>query len=415
MIHYLTDIGIGNAWVANELHNLSKAGIPFVLHTMRKPESTYHRARWARHIDDQTKVIYPLPPLETLFSILNSPFLFGQRFFTGLLNALFGNRENFRARIACLAHFFVACHWARLHRHDNISHIHSQWAHSCCSIAMYAAWLLDRPFSFTGHATDLWRDRVALEDKIRRAKFIVCISTFHRDLYLEHGALPEQLHIVYCGIDVQQFSPAAEHERPTDGIIHIRSSGRLVEKKGFIYLIEACRILADRKVSFECTIAGSGPLEKELRDAIDRLGLSDRMTLTGEILKQEDIAAFAHSGTVYCLPCVWASDNDADGLPQMLMETMASGLPAISTRLVGIPDLIIDGKTGLLVEPNSAEQIADAIERIAGDGDLARRLVKAGRDHIIQHFELENALKPLIDLYRQQLDAAVLRNTSKTT
>ena len=110
--------------------------------------------------------------------------------------------------------------------------------------------------------------------------------------------------------------------------------------------------------------------------------------------------------TVYCLPCVWASDNDADGLPQMLMENMASGLPAISTRLVGIPDLIIDGQTGLLVEPNNAEQLADAIERLAFDRKLAQRLAKAGRKHIIEHFELESALQPLIGLYHRQLDLA---------
>jgi glycosyltransferase involved in cell wall biosynthesis len=271
---------------------------------------------------------------------------------------------------------------------------------------MYAAWLLDKPFSFTGHGTDLWRDRVALEDKIRRSEFIVCISKFHRDLYLKHGARPEQLYIVYCGIDVEQFSPPSEQRQPNDGLIHIRSSGRLVEKKGFIYLIEACKILVDRKVPFECIIAGSGPVEHELREAIDRLNLGAYVTLTGEALKQEDIAAFSHSGTVYCLPCVWASDNDADGLPQMLMENMASGLPAISTRLVGIPDLIIDGETGLLVEPNNAKEIADAIERIGNDSDLARRLAEAGRNHILRHFDLETALEPLLDLYRRKLGLA---------
>jgi len=403
MIHYMTSSGIGQAWVANELNVVQKAGIPFVLHAMRKPDSTFHRAEWAQRLDDATVVIYPMPPFGTLMSILAAPFLFGRKFFSSLQNAIFGKRESMRARVACLAHFIVACHWARIHRNDKISHIHSQWAYSCCSIAMYAAWLLEKPFSFTGHATDLWRDRVALADKIRRAAFIICISIFHRDFYLKHGAGPEQLHIVYCGIDVQQFSPSAKNDRPTDGLVHIRSSGRLVEKKGFIYLIEACRILLEREVKFECTIAGSGPLELELREAIEKNKLADKITLTGKELKQEDIAAFAQSGTVYCLPCVWASDNDVDGLPQMLMENMASGLPAISTRLVGIPDLIIDQQTGLLVEPNDAVQLADAIQRIATDRDLGLRLAEAGRKHIIEYFELESALQPLLNLYRRQL------------
>lgn len=405
MIHYMTGNGIGNAWVANELSVISKFGIPFQLHAMRKPETSFHRADWAQRINDATCEIYPLPVVGMLISVVSAPFLFGRHFFSALLNALFGKRETLRARIACFSHFWVACHWARLHRTELISHIHSQWAHSCCSIAMYAAWVLGKPFSFTGHGADLWRDRVALEDKIRRADFIACISNFHRDLYLQHGARPEQLHIVYCGIDTTQFSPPAMADATDNGVIRIRSSGRLVEKKGFIYLIQACRILADRRARFECTIAGSGPLLDDLRKTISDLKLEDCVTITGQSIKQEDIAAFAHSGTIYCLPCVWASDNDADGLPQMLMENMACGLPAISTRLVGIPDLISDGETGLMVEPNNAEQIADAIQRISMDPELARRLAENGRKHILGHFQLEPALQPLIEYYRKQLSS----------
>lgn len=408
MIYYFTSNGIGNAWVANELSVLQRAGVPFSLHAMRKPETSFHRADWAAKLNDSTIEIYPISVLGMLCTIVSAPFVFGTRFFSALVNALFGTRENFRARAASFVHFWVACHWARLHHHEPISHIHSQWAHSCCSIAMYSAWLLGKPFSFTGHGADLWRDRVALEDKIRRADFIACISNFHRELYLKHGARPEQLHIVYCGIDTAQFAPPAEHEKPSDGVIRIRSSGRLVEKKGFPYLIEACRILKDRNVPFECTIGGSGPLESELKSLVSKLHLTDCVTITGQAIKQEDIAAFAHSGTVYCLPCVWASDNDADGLPQMLMENMACGLPAISTRLVGIPDLILDGETGLLVEPNNAEQIADAIQKIAADPALAKRLAENGRQHILDHFQLEPALQPLVKYYHSKRPTAQL-------
>jgi glycosyltransferase involved in cell wall biosynthesis len=110
------------------------------------------------------------------------------------------------------------------------------------------------------------------------------------------------------------------------------------------------------------------------------------------------------NGDIYCLPCVWASDNDVDGLPQMLMEAMACGLPAVSTTLVGIPDLVIDGKTGLLVPPEDAVALADALQRLAGDPDLARRLAEAGRAHVISEFELATCLEPLLDQYRKRLE-----------
>lgn len=404
MIHYLTANGIGNAWVANELSRVDAGGVPFVLHAMRRPEKLLHGSEWAVRMNEGTTAIYPLPILGLIVSVLVAPVLFRSRFFAAFSNALFGKREHLRARVAGITHFFVACHWARSvkNRPESVAHIHSQWAHSCGTIAMYGAWLLGVPFSFTGHATDLFRDRCALEDKIRRADFIVCISEFHRRFYLEHGARPEQLFIAYCGINPEWFYPP-EQKHPPEQPYRILSSGRLVEKKGFGYLVEACRILADRGERFECVIGGSGELEGDLRSQVERLSLTDRVTITGKALLQEKIIEFMHGGDVYVLPCVWASDNDVDGLPQMLMEAMACGLPAISTRLVGIPDLIRHEETGLLVEPNDPVELADAIARLMRDRPLGTRLANAGRRWVEEQFNLRTCLEPLIERYRQRL------------
>ncbi len=214
-------------------------------------------------------------------------------------------------------------------------------------------------------------------------------------------ARPDQLRLVYCGIDVTKFAPAPLP--PASQGLKIRSSGRLVEKKGFSVLIQACKLLKDRSIAFDCIIGGSGPLEAELKTEIEKLQLTDRVSVTGKALKQEHIPQFVQSGNVYCLPCVWARDNDVDGLPQMLMEAMACGLPSISTRLVGIPDLVIDNQTGLLVSPESAEELADAILKLR-DEALAARVAAAGRQHVLEKFEIETALQPLLREYRTLLN-----------
>jgi len=402
VIHYITTNGIGNAWVGNELRIADRSGIPFVLHAMRKPNADFFMSGWAQDLDRRTRIIYPLSPVGLAIAIALAPVLFGWRFFAALANALFGERENPRSRIAGIAHLFVACHWARAIRREGVKHVHSQWAHSCCTIGMYGAWLLGVPFSFTGHAVDLFRDRAALKDKIRRADFIICISTFHRDFFKQNGARDEQLHIAYCGIDPSLFSPKVKHWEPGRPF-QILSSGRLVEKKGFEYLIDACKLLADRGEQFQCVIAGSGPLEHDLRGRINTLGLADHVKMTGQPLKQEKIPEFMHSGDIYCLPCVWAKDNDVDGLPQMLMEAMACGLPVISTRLVGIPDLVIDGKTGLLVEPRNAEQLAEAIVSLKSDSEQAARLAEAGREWVVEKFDISKSLEPLLDQFRSKI------------
>ncbi len=398
MIHYISASGPGDAWVVNELEIIERNGIPFRLHALRKPASTFHSSEWGMKLQSLTSAIYPLG-FQDYAAILLAPFRYRGRFFGALWNALTGERESVRNRVVCFLHLFIAAAWVTRIRKSGtpVTHIHSQWIHSPGSVGFYGAWLLGVSFSFTGHAADIYRERVALRDKIRRAKFINCISTYHQQFFLEHGARPEQLRLVYCGIDVTKFSPAPLPLRSQG--LKIRSSGRLVEKKGFSVLIRACGILRDRKIPFECIIGGSGPLESELRREVESLGLGNQVSITGKAIKQEEIPAFVQSGNVYCLACVWAKDNDVDGLPQMLMEAMACGLPSISTRLVGIPDLVIDGETGLLVSPESAEELADAIVRLQDDS-LATKLALAGRKHVLDKFEIERALIPLINEYR---------------
>src|SRR5687768_9553455 len=401
MIHYITTNGIGNAWVAAELQIIGRKGIPCVLHSMRGPHQNFFGSGWADEINRKTKLIYPLPPVGFAISILAAPFLYGGRFFSAFGNALFGRREHLRARVAAIAHLFVACHWARSLRHENVSLIHAQWIQSSGTIAMYGAWLLDLPFSFTGHAVDLFRERVALLDKIERANFIVCISSFHREFFIKNGADPKKCHIVFCGIDVDQmqFRPRRANPRP-----RILSIGRLIEKKGFGDLIDACKLLKDRGIDFDCEIAGDGPLDKPLKEQVARLGLQDRVNVTGKALLQEQLADWFASGDVFAQPCVWSKDNDVDGTPRTLMEAMACGVPSISTRLVGIPDIIEHDVAGLLVEPHDVKGLANAMERLIKDKALAQRLALGGRRQMEEKFQIDRCLEPLAALYRSKLN-----------
>lgn len=389
--------------MGNELRVVKAAGIPVSLHALMRPEKTYFSASDIAIMSEETHVIYPLSKGAALRACLAGPGRFKKTFWHALKDACFGPRESLRIRMVGLWHFAVACHWAQQLADREVSHIHSQWIHSGGTVAMYGAWLLGRSFSFTGHAADLFRNRSALLSKIARADFIICISEFHRQFYLKHGADPDKLHIAYCGIDTSHFTPK-RRTRPAGARVHILSSGRLVGKKGFPVLIDACGLLRDRGMHFHCTIAGSGPDEAALRAKIAAAGLEDVITLTGEALKQEDIPAFMYGGDLYTLPCLWASDNDVDGLPQMLMEAMACGLPAVSTDLVGIPDLVRDGETGLLVPPEDPAALADALMRLAKDEELSKSLAAQGHRHLIDKFDLQNCLEPLISQYNARLD-----------
>lgn len=420
MIHYITSTGVGNAWVGNELMALADRGIPFRLHSLRKPATTFFKSDRVKQIAGQTNYLYPLSPWMLITSLLLAPFLFPRYFFPALWNSFFGRKESFSIRLKSIVHLCVACIWARALRKQQVSHIHSQWINSCGTVGMYAAWLLNKPFSFTGHAADLFRERCSLKDKIKRAQFIVCISSFHRDFYIAEGADPSQLIIIYCGIDTTIFSPSldsnAEVSGADQGPVRLLSSARLVDKKGFKYLISACKSLEQQGINFSCTIAGDGPLLNELEYQIQQLHLGHRVTLTGRPLLQEDIPDFMRGGDIYCLPCVWANDGDVDGLPQMLMEAMACGVPVLSTRLVGIPDLIVDGETGLLAEPNSSKDLGDKLRQLIDDRPLRRILAVNGRQQVEHQFDLSTCLNPLFDQFMQSIkrDSTAQNSLKKT-
>ena len=403
MIHYISIDGIGSAWVAIELSVMERRGIPFVLHALRPPLNDLFSAPWALDLNRRTRRLYPPSVAKIVGSVLLAPFFFGSRFFAAAANALIGERETLRGRVAAIAHFLVACDWARKLRRERVTMIHAHWAHSGATIGMYGAWLLGVPFSFTGHAADLFRDRVALKDKIRRAKFIIAISNFHRQFYKQNGAKDEQLCVVFCGIDVKQFpmraAPRAVRRQ------RIVSVGRLVEKKGFHVLIAACKVLQEGGADFECIIAGNGPMEAELKQQVTSLGLDDSVTVTGRAVLQEELPQFLDESDIFAQPCVWSKDNDVDGTPRTLMEAMACGLPSVSTKLAGIPDIIVHEQSGLLVEPNEALMLAQAIRRLLDDSALARRLAIGGRQRIERYFNLETCVEPLVELFASRLRA----------
>jgi glycosyltransferase involved in cell wall biosynthesis len=427
MIHYMTSEGLGSPWVGNELRIVSRAGVPVALHCMRAPNKIHFDADWAKQLQGSATVLYPLPPGRLVRANLLAPIVFGGKWAAALANALFGERENLRARVACVSHFFVACMWAlALRKQQSVSHIHAQWAFSSASIAMYGAWLLGVPFSFTGHAVDLTRQRVALRDKIRRAKFIIAISNWHKQFYLEQAdqradarALADRIHVAYCGIYTDEMRPASEEQRRANRAtpFTILTAGRLIAKKGFPHTIRACKVLKDRgwasktaagkdATGFRCLLAGSGPDEADLRRLIDELGVGDVVQMTGKALQQEKIPAFMHGGDVFTLACVWAPDGDVDGLPQLTMEAMGCGVPAVTTRLVGNPDLVMHERTGLLVSAEDdkvAAELADALERLMTDGVLRERLARAGRDFVLDKFDITTSLEPLLAQYRRAL------------
>jgi colanic acid/amylovoran biosynthesis glycosyltransferase len=293
-----------------------------------------------------------------------------------------------------------ACYFAYRARQRGIEHLHAHFATMATLGAMTVARMLGATFSFTAHAHDIHLNRTLLSEKLEAARLAVTISEYNRAFLAEHvpNADIGKVHVVHCGVDTSRFAPRSE---PTGKPVLLSVAG-LVEFKGLCYLIEACRILAQRDVAFECRIVGDGPLRGSLGRQISAAGLQGKVRLLGAMTTDGVIAQ--HAATlVYVQPSIRTDSGRQDGIPNTLMEAMASGLPVVSTTVSGIPELVQHEQNGLLVPPRDPVALADAIERLLADADLRRRLGAAARRTVQAEFDLAKTTRQFGALLRAAL------------
>jgi glycosyltransferase involved in cell wall biosynthesis len=300
-----------------------------------------------------------------------------------LPDAIFpGESVGVRDRAKLIYQARVASGLARRLQELSITHIHAHFAHAPATIGMYAAMAMNIPFSFTGHANDLFQRRALLKRKLQRAKFVSCISEEHRKLYNSiHPRSDTAYPIIRCGVDIASFNIEPRTPNPISKILTVC---RLVEKKGVDTLIRA---FAQLDTDAELLIAGDGPQRAELEQIASTSGKAGQVHFLGAV-SNERVRALLQSSDIFALPCRVDRNGDKDGIPVVLMEAMACGLPVISGDLPAIRELVIHDQTGLLVDGSQLEPTADALRRLLNDPDVATRLGVGGRDRVTHEFAL---------------------------
>ncbi|MFK7846201.1 MAG: glycosyltransferase family 4 protein [Rhodothermales bacterium] len=272
-------------------------------------------------------------------------------------------------------------------KEKGINHLHAHFATSAATVARMAAALAGITYTFTAHAKDIFHESVVeadLRKKLQDASSTITVSDFNVEYLQEkYGPAAQRVVRIFNGIELDRFQYKAPSERPPC----IVAVGRLVEKKGFSCLIDACDILADRGIAFKCQIIGEGMLYDQLNEQIKEVALSHCIELVGP-RPQSEIAGLLQNAAVFAAPCVIGKDGNRDGLPTVLLESMALGTPCISTDVTGIPEILHDEETGLLVPQEDAMALADAIERLINHGSLRVRLAEKARQLIEMQFDI---------------------------
>lgn len=282
-------------------------------------------------------------------------------------------------------------HWALLlaleARARGLTHLHAHFGSVATEVARLAGMFAELPYTFTAHAKDIFHESVDEHDlgrKLREAAAVVTVSDYNlHHLKDRYGDAAGRVERIYNGMDLERFRYAAPVERPPQLV----SVGRLVEKKGFADLIEACALLRARGTDFHCVIIGTGELEGELRAQIACLNLENTVELLGP-RPQRELAAHLQAAAAFAAPCVVGRDGNRDGLPTVLLEAMALGTPCVGTDVTGIPEILRHDETGLQVPQHRPDALADALERLLVDGALRVRLAANARALIEQKFDI---------------------------
>lgn len=402
---------ISETFIANEILQLEELGFTLRLFSMRQP-----RENFSHPMVKKIKARVTYLPSELLLDfprlLLPNILLAAKRpgpYLSTLRSAAAGiSRDN---PLATLKHLLQAGYLTnRVLLNEKIGHLHGHFAHSPTSVTMFAAELSGIPFSFTAHAKDIYTTKAdKLRRKIDRAAFVVTCTEHNRD-YLQNiaptSATP--LHCLYHGIDLELFrwpkrQPASH--RPAK----ILTIARLTAKKGLPTVYRALALLHSAGLPFQHTLVGDGEEREEILALIGSLGLSDHCRWLGTLSHDQVIELFLESD-LFVLGCEIAANGDRDGIPNVLVESLAMGVPAVAPAVSAIPEILLDGETGLTVPPGDPQALSQAMTQLLTDIDLRRRLIDGGVNHVSEKFNNRSLIKRLADIFAAHSPALLPQN-----
>jgi glycosyltransferase involved in cell wall biosynthesis len=317
-----------------------------------------------------------------------------------------GTRPSLNFLLGGLGLWPKAVHLARRLELGEVRHLHAHFATHPALVAWIVHRLTGIGYSFTAHGSDLHVDQTMLAQKIDAARFVVTISEYNKRFIEQRLRHPfaDKIKVVHCGVDTRLFSPRPAHERTSAAALRILCIAALRDVKGHRYLIDACALLKRRGFAFHCELIGDGPLKKTIERQIQILGLTDQIRLLGPLPREAILEKLREQADVVSLNSIMVPRGNREGIPVTLMEAMACGLPVVSTRLSGIPELVEDGVSGLLTRPGHPDEIADALGRLAANPSLRAELGFAARERILASFDIADNVRHLIGLFQPYLD-----------
>jgi len=381
-------------FIFSEVKNLLSYGLPVSVYTLY--------GRWKKDLSREMlsyhgKIVRlgvwwtGILPFFVLYWLLRSPVKTGRLAGLILCRRWKGLEKTAENLWACLCGFYLAYRFEK----EKVQHIHAPWASGCATAAWLIFRLTDIPFSFTIRAWDIHPPDSLIHEKTRDACFVRSNTRYNIGfLHSLTSCSPKKLHLVYNGL-----SMAAEKKNPVlmEAPYRLLAVGRLVEKKGYEYLLQAAALLKEQGIDFSLKIVGDGPCRGKLTRLHRSLQLESHVTFCG-FQPYEKMPDYYRNADIFVMPCVIHSSGDRDGIPNALMEALVHAVPIISTPVSGIPELIEDGVTGRMVPERDPFALADAIVMYTGDRQKALKMAEHGHKRVLEMFDTERNHKKVLAL-----------------
>lgn len=397
---------ISETFISNEILLFEELGIKIRIFSMRHPREAFcHES--VRRI--RARVDYlPTELYDDFNRLLWAASLQAVRHPSRFRAALKKSGERFaRTRsMGTIKHLLQGCCLANLlHQSPEVVHLHAHFAHSPTSVALFGSILANVPFSFTGHAKDIYtQNREQLREKIDLARFMVTCTGYNKkflNTLAPQTATP--VHRVYHGIDLSLFHGSIKRRTPVPPY-RILSVARLTAKKGINTILAALAILRDQDIAFSYTLIGDGDQREEVMAQIFELNLQNHCRWLGTLPHEQVVKEFERAD-VFVLGCRIAANGDRDGIPNVLVESLAMGLPAVGTTVSALPEIVRSGTTGLLVAADRPEQMARALLTLLTDNQLRTACIRNGRELVPADFNNRLLIRELADIYVKAVPA----------
>ncbi|ADI74122.1 glycosyl transferase group 1 [Methanohalobium evestigatum Z-7303] len=375
---------LSESFILNEIFNLKRKGFDIYIFSIYKPsESIVHD-----ELDNEllNKTYY----FDITYVLKNLP-KFIKYYLKYIIKELLDKRLPLHA--TKMAYFSIII------EKIDINHIHAHFATKAAHARVLSN-IFGLSYTLTAHAYDLYRNPNIshLKRTLDDAEYNITISEYNKNYMKNVIGSNNNINVIRCGIDYEKFKPT--NKQNNSSRVKILSVSRLIEKKGHIYLIRSIPEVIKHCTNCEFIIVGSGELENELKKLVEELNIKEYVNFVGDVTDYE-LIEYYNTADIFVLPCVIDKNGDRDGIPVAMMEAMSMELPVISTNVSGIPELVENENTGLIIPEKNVKQLTNAIIRLCKNPDERKKMGIKGRQIIVNKFNIDKETDKLGNLFKK--------------